>query len=875
MNPTQELFAKNASVARLAAQEGAVLLQNDGILPFADTSVVAPLGKGCFELVKGGTGSADVFTAYTRQIIDGLQEKQAEGKLRLSQKALALRGAEAYTDAVLAEIATEANVALVNLTRLAGEGGDRTPRAGDFYLSEAEKSLFSQIQACDGFTNCVVLLNIPAVIDLGWLKDYPKISAVLVTWVAGQEAGLAVSDLLCADACPTGRLCTTFADYYAYPSAESFLASDTYLRYEEDIFVGYRCFETFERAKAQVQFPFGYGLSYTEFAWEQPTFSKKEDILSVSVTVKNIGNFQGKEVVQCYVSSPNGALVKPKLELKGYAKTASLQPSEAQTVTIEFPLSDLASFDDCGASGHLGAFVLEQGEYTVYLGKNVRDLTECGRFTLAQTTVMAQHSLKLTAPLDRKLCAPDRTDGYAVGVSAKAPATPIGYHPIEKPIRLCEVAKGEATLDSFIAQMTDTELIDLCYAQPPALTRGTAGIGNNRRLGIPNAQTADGPCGIRRTVPTTCFPCPTAIGCTWDAQLQYEVGRAIGEEGAKIGVDILLAPGLNIQRNPLCGRNFEYFSEDPLVSGRAAAAFVRGVQSTSVCATIKHFAANNKEKNRFYSNSLVSERALREIYLKGFEIAIAESNPAFVMTSYNYLNGVRTNENRNLLQGILRDEWHYEGAIMTDWRVPSHQWSELRGGNNVKMPFGYPEEHELTQQMLARGVITRAELEESARYVLLATMKTLRFAKQDMGRKSAVGSNTIIRAVDFTEIATTWNGEEPCRDIGGGNNMCLLGKGMKGEDCYLTYLLEVEEAGDYTLALRAATKFETSYIEVFVDDRKVGECGRINTGGWQNWETWEVKDIPLPKGECVLKVLITTREPDQGINLNWLRLQKQ
>ncbi len=876
MNLPKELFAKNAIFARRAAQEGAVLLQNDGILPFAHGTAIAPIGKGCFELVKGGTGSADVFTAYTRQMIDGLQEKADEGKITLSPKALALRG-EVCDAQTLDAIAAEADVALVNITRLAGEGGDRTPTAGDFYLSDAEKELFAAIEACRGIRKCVALLNIPAIIDLSWLKDYPKIAAVFVTWLGGQEAGTAVADLLCGDACPSGHLTATFADYYAYPSAETFLASDTYLKYEEDIYVGYRYFETFEAAKEQVQYPFGYGLSYTDFVWKEVSFSKTDDALTVSLTVQNVGTCAGKDVVQCYVKAPQGQLGKPALELKGYAKTAQLAPNDQARMVISFPLSSLASFDDSGVTGHLGAYLLEAGEYTVYLGKNVRDLTECGRFTIAKTQVTVQYSLKLTAPLDRKLCGLNRTVPYAIGTAASVPHLPVGHRPAQTPILLSAVAKGEATLDDFIAQMSDAELIDVCYAQPPALARGTAGIGNNRRLGIPNAQTADGPCGIRRTVHTTAFPCPTALACSWDAELQHDVGHAIGEEGAAIGVDILLAPGLNIQRNPLCGRNFEYFSEDPLVSGKAAAAYVRGVQSTGVCATVKHFAANNKEKNRFYSNSMVSERALREIYLKGFEIALAESNPAFIMTCYNLLNGVRVNENRNLLQGIVRDEWHYEGAIMTDWRVPSHQWAELRGGNNIKMPFGYPEEHELTKAMLARGVITRAELEENARYVLRAIMKTLRFAEGDMGKKSAVANGvTRIKAVEFTEVSTTMSGEEPCRDTDGGNNLCNLSKcWATAKDCYVQYLLDVQEAGTYALRVRAATKFETAYLQFFVDGEKVGECGRSSTDGWQNWQTWEVGNIALPKGECLFKVLVTTEESDQCINLNWLEFAKQ
>jgi beta-glucosidase len=267
----------------------------------------------------------------------------------------------------------------------------------------------------------------------------------------------------------------------------------------------------------------------------------------------------------------------------------------------------------------------------------------------------------------------------------------------------------------------------MTMGRPPAIVRGTGGIGDVFERKIPSPQTADGPAGVRSVEPTHCFPCATLLACSWDVEMVFNVGAAIAKDALAMGVDILLAPGLNIHRNPSCGRNFEYYSEDPLLSGKIAAAYVRGVQSKGIGATIKHFALNNKEENRYESNSIVGERALREIYLKGFEIAIKESNPWCVMTSYNLINGVRASMNEKLIRGVLRGEWGYDGMIMTDWRVHSHLWQEIKAGSNVKMPFGYPEEIQMTKNAYAKGIITREMLEESAKYVLKTVLKTKRF----------------------------------------------------------------------------------------------------------------------------------------------------
>ena len=429
------------------------------------------------------------------------------------------------------------------------------------------------------------------------------------------ECGTAIADVLCGDVNPSGKLVDTIVyDYADYPSANCFNYNKRETKYEEGIFVGYRYFETF--AKDKVMYPFGFGLSYTEFEYSDYTFSVEKDTITVSVNVTNVGDLSGREVVQVYCAAPQGKLEKPAIELKGYAKTKELEKGETENVKVCF----------------------------------------------------------------------------------------------------YDVSEGKADLCQFINQMNVEELISLSLGQPLAFPEGTSGVGNLKKYGVPNPQTADGPVGIRRSVNTTCFPCATLIACSWDSELQYAMGAAMGYEGYSTGIDVLLGPAMNIHRNPLGGRCFEYFSEDPLITGKAAAALVNGMQSQGLCATIKHFAANNCEDFRNINNSIVEERALREIYLKGFEIAVKESNPAYIMTSYNLLNGEHISANAQLLRGVLRDEWKYEGATMTDWRNGVPLTSEIIAGNNIKMPFGYPDEGEKVLQAYKNGQISLSILRENAYY---------------------------------------------------------------------------------------------------------------------------------------------------------------
>ena len=448
----------------------------------------------------------------------------------------------------------------------------------------------------------------------------------------------------------------------------------------------------------------------------------------------------------CYTSLNGGKADHPAKELRAFAKTKLLAPGESQTLTLSFATKDLAYFDDEGVSGHPGSWVVDSGEYTVWVGGSVRDVVKAGSFTMKNEKVLSTPGFKLHADrLARRL----RSDG----TYSESPVTYPGQ--IEPPfgrkartnsadkasITLFDVADGKATLDQLLDEMSFDEILTLLYGHSNQGTGGTGSIGSLAKYGISAAQTCDGPAGVRRALPSTFFPCTALLACSFDPALLREIGGVIGAEAAEVDFDLLLAPGLCIHRHPLCGRNFEYFSEDPLVSGVCAAEYVKGVQAKGVGATVKHFAGNNREAQRKIEKDIVSERAFREIYLRGFERAIKDAGPWAVMTAYNGVNGFNCGENYGLLTGILRGEWGYRGLTMTDWSTTVPMWREIGAGNDVKMPgilldtqskikrlWGMGTDE--SQFARERGYLSVTMVRESAKRVCELVMKTRRFARE-------------------------------------------------------------------------------------------------------------------------------------------------
>ena len=586
---------------------------------------------------------------------------------------------------------------------------------------------------CARFDRIVVVLNVGGMVDTSWFACNPKIGAVLLAWQGGMEGAMAEADILCGDVNPSGKLTDSFAaSFDDYPSSAGFNESRDYVCYTEDIFVGYRYFETIPGAAEKVNYPFGFGLSYTTFRLEPLISQGDDEEISVTVRVTNTGNTAGREVVQVYSSAPQCRLDMPKLELRAFQKTRLLQPGQAQELTLTFPTAELAAYDE-----KLAAFVLPAGSYTILVGNCVRALEEVGHFVNEAERITEQVKNRcVPAKLPRRLKADGSFEDLETGEYPTLYDT-AGWPekhswdaehilPDSRGIKIPEgrlnfeqAASGEVTTEAFLESLTDDELITLLGGTPNRGVADTRGIGGLDYLGIPAVMTADGPAGLRivpdRGVKTTAWPVATLLACTWDTELIYAVGQTGAKEVLENNIGMWLTPAINIHRSPLCGRNFEYYSEDPLVAGKLAAAMVRGIQSQNVSACVKHFCCNNKETNRYASDSRVSERALREIYLKAFKIVVKESDVWSIMTAYNLLNGTYTSENEELLTGILREEWGYDGLVVTDWGNWAEHYREALAGNNVRMPHGSLRR---LQKAMELGLISRNTLIENARQVL-------------------------------------------------------------------------------------------------------------------------------------------------------------
>ncbi len=763
---------KHIDLSRKAATEGMVLLKNENnALPLKKAEKIALFGKATIEYIKGGGGSGDVHCPYIRSIFDGFKMKEKEGKTavymplvdfykdyveRESKNVLTQKQIDAIWDVVNAmDFCTErdemtydtfakmhvkeaevpeeliksasewADTAIITISRFSAEGVDRRANGGDYYLSDLEKELIDK--ATELFKKVVIVVNSGGIVDCEYFAENDKVQAILYGWQGGMEGGAAIADVICGDVNPSGKLTDTIVKSYdCYPATKDFWECFDHVDYSEDIYVGYRYFETVPDKKDCVRYPFGFGLSYTEFELSSKVCCESDGNIVAVVNVKNIGNVAGKEVVQLYYSAPQGLLGKPARELCAYKKTKLLAPGESETLVLSFNINAMASFDDLGKV-QKSAYILEKGEYNFYLGTSVRDAEKLGFSYIAEETRATEQLKQWCRPskLKKRMLAdgsyeelPLGEETYYYGEVAEIKATAP-----EKETMFDEV--GETiSVDEFLKQFTLEELMDFVGGQAPTGVANTGCFGGLKRLNVPPVPTADGPAGLRLNpetgIPTTAWPCATLLACTWDPELIEKVGAGGGAELKENNLGIWLTPALNIHRDPLCGRNFEYYSEDPLVAGKSAAAATRGIQSQKIAVSVKHFACNNKEANRFGSDSRLSERALREIYLKGFEICVKEGKPWTLMSSYNLINGQHTSESYELLTCILRDEWGFDGMVTTDWGVKNDPVKEVKAGNDMKMHMGYPEDLKAAYD---KGELTRAELELCVKRILEMTLR--------------------------------------------------------------------------------------------------------------------------------------------------------
>ena len=1125
---------------RQAAAEGMVLLKNeDNVLPLKKDSTVALFGKGQIDLIKGGTGSGDVRTEHIVGVLEGLEKKADEEKVQIySTLAKKYKANSSYAPRSIdfQNAAKSADTAIYVITRNSGEGSDRSATAGDYYLADSEIKLIENLISA-GFEDIVVILNVGGIVDTTKLLSYPQIKSILLAWQPGQDGGDAIADILVGDTSPSGKLSDTFAKSYDdYPSSAGFHESKDYVDYSEDIFVGYRYFETFDPNYTKVNFEFGFGLSYTTFEHYDVTFTQQDDEMIVSVTVKNTGEYSGKDVVQLYFSAPQGKLGKPAKELCAFAKTSTLAPGASETVALRFDIADLASYDDTGKV-QKSAYVMEAGDYRFYLGHSIKHAGIMGVryvYTVPETVVVEQLTEEMTAKLLEERLLADGTYenifnnsniGIPIGtelikIEAEAyygkhchaevvfnsTATKSGIKmltstegnryvtfAVEAPeagnwrislgvgnengkisnavrffvndqpqtnsvlplpntrgfwtigeigsatITLAEglnfirvefvcgdtfqglldyitLEKGEGTyvpgtendysqsgtikptginkvegefysdksadvgteeisagfdaggisiknlhttgyyisyqlnveeagnyqiymrvanglgaatnsatasvngvqqsnfsygvaytgtndnqwfnfvdvsagviylnqgmntltftvvermgnldyftlekaetssassasasvstasakevitfdqlmqdptlMEAFIDQLTVEQMVYLLHGHGENVPHGTGTIGGLVEYGIPSAETADGPAGINLYENTTAWPVQTLMACTWNTELMKAVGQEIAAEATKYNVDIWLAPGVNIHRNPLCGRNFEYYSEDPYLSGTIAAALINGVQGEGIGVMIKHFVGNEKETNRGYSDSRVSERALREIYLRPFEIAVKTASPWAIMSSYNKVNGMETAENPSLLTNILRGEWKYDGIVSSDWWNDSVQYKELLAGQSLKMKSG--DEAGLIGAYKS-GILTREVIESHVQRVLELVMKSK--AADRVTEQAAISVSGDTNTV-FLSIDSTWKsseiGMEECKDKNGTYNTTNTYGGQ-----WMVFVIDVKESGKYKVELRIASNDGSGTINFLVDGKNAGTFrNSTKTGDWQKW----------------------------------------
>ena len=849
-NLPKDSVAELEEYSYLAATEGSVLLENkNGVLPLKKGDRVSVFGRIQREYYKSGTGSGGLVNVkYVTNIVDELKK---DGSIEINEELLQVYedwkkdnpfdyghgwGQEPWCqkemelDDSLVKSAREfGDKAIIVIGRTAGEDKDNSASEGSYLLSPLEEEMIKKVSSV--FEKTIVVLNVGAVIDMKWVKKY-NISSVLYVWQGGMCGGRACADLLLGKVTPSGKLADSIAyDIADYPSSANFGGKE-YNLYKEDIYVGYRYFETFN--KAAVLYPFGYGLSYTDFEITA-TCKEGNGKITVNATVKNIGSYAGKEVVQAYFGAPAGKLGKSAKELIAYAKTRVLAPNEEQTLTLEFDVDKMRAYDDSGVTGNKSCYVLEAGQYIIYLGDSVSDATAIYVHIENETRVVEKctealsplRELERMKPCNGELVyeqAPTRTYDIKDRINANLPRE-LEYTG-DKGIKLEDVRTGKNTIEEFVAQLSDKELCCLVRGEgmnSPKVTPGTGSCfgGVTEALisyGIPIVCTTDGPSGIRMDsgLLATSMPNGTCLACTFNDELVCDLYALEGVEMTAYEIDVILGPGINIHRSPLNGRNFEYFSEDPYLTGKMACAISRGLSKAGVYCTIKHYMANSQEWYRHTNDSVLSERAAREIYARPFEIAVKEGGVKAIMTAYNAVNGYHAASNYDMTKTLLRDEWGYEGFVMTDWWAhitnldgttsTSDFASMIKAQNDIYMVMENAKDHDDNlEESLKNGYLTRGELQFCAINLCKFAMYTHAYE-----RFKANGFKYDVSALDTS-------------------NMSVAAEIEAELDTPVS--LHLDKAGKYVVEIEFESSLTSlAQIAVNVNVNKAGACTLISKG---------------------------------------------
>ncbi|AZS14361.1 glycoside hydrolase family 3 C-terminal domain-containing protein [Paenibacillus lutimineralis] len=917
-----------AEYSRIAAVEGGVLLKNeDKMLPIKETEVVSVFGRCQINYYRSGTGSGGAVNV--EYVINALDALRSNPKVTINEHL-----AEQYqswitenpfdnggggwaaepwcqkemplSDELVAEAKQASDKAIFIIGRTAGEDKDNADAEGSYRLTAEEQQALKMV--CKHFDQVAIVLNVSNIIDLSWIEDKvyeDHIKSVIYVWQGGMIGGHAVADLLSGDVSPSGKLTDTIAySIDDYPSTQNF-GNEIKNLYQEDIYVGYRYFETF--CPEKVQFEFGYGLSYTEFDMQvtgaRQIGSGLDTELQLDVAVKNIGDtYAGKEVVQVYYEAPQGVLGKPVKALGAFAKTNTLQPGETETLTITLPVRSMASYDDGGATGHKSCYVLEAGAYELHVGNSVRNVEKLRIHDqaafIAEELIVVEQLEEAMAPIESYTRikpgkaknngiyeidfdeVPKRSVSMKDRIETRLPQT---YPQTgNQGILLKDVQAGKASLEQFVAQLTNEELATIVRGEgmsSPKVTSGTAaafgGVGDSLLdYGIPVACAADGPSGIRMDsgLKATQLPIGTLLASSWNVVLVESLYVMEGQELLQNEIDTLLGPGINIHRNPLNGRNFEYFSEDPYLTGCFGAAVTRGIKKGGSSATVKHFACNNQEKARSKADSIVSERALREIYLKGFEMTVKLGEATSIMTSYNPVNGHWAASNYDLNTTILRNEWGYDGIVMTDWWAimndvvdggePSWKYTSfmVRAQNDLYMVVNnngaeINSREDNTIEALKNGTLTVGELQRCAINICKFIMNAPVSAREPKPAEEIILFKAKANAPEAESSQTV-------QELSKETNVRI---DAKDQPAYL----KVDEPGVYGVVVNMcykATNLSQSACNLVLNGEILTTVQTNGTDG--NWITQKLSRFELEKGFYELKIDFVK----PGMEIGWIEL---
>jgi len=887
--------------ARRAVAEGQVLLKNDNnVLPLAKGSKVSVFGRIQTTYYKSGTGSGGmVNVSKVTGILDALRESD---KVTINEKLLAVYkewekehpfnegigwGNEPscqeempLSDELVKDAASDSDVAIVIIGRTAGEDKDNVDEPGCYRLTGLEEQMMQKVRNC--FDKMVVVLNVGNIMDMSFVDTF-KPDAVLYAWQGGMVGGLGSVDVLTGEVSPCGKLTDTIAyKIEDYPSDKNFGNMDRDF-YEEDIYVGYRYFETV--AKDKVRYPFGFGLSYTTFDIQVKEIAVSAEQADFTYAVTNTGDCAGKEVVQVYVQAPQGKLGKPLRSLAGYAKTDTLKPGESQDIEITVPFYSIASYDDSGVTGYRSSYVLEEGEYCFFVGTDVRAELKSGAVTIEETEVVETLSQALAPVMafsrmkpvvSKEGCISFEMEEVSLrkipldikrkeNLPAEIPQTE------NKGYKLFDVKAGKVSMEDFVAQMDDEDLACVVRGEgmgSPKVTAGTAaafgGVSDKlAAMGIPCGCCADGPSGMRMDSGAKAFSLPngTLLASSFNDKLVEELYAFTGIEMVKNKIEALLGPGMNIHRHPLNGRNFEYFSEDPLVTGRMAAAMIRGLKSAGVTGTAKHFCGNNQEKGRSEIDCVISERALREIYLKGFEIAVKEAKADSIMTTYGSVNGLWTAGSYDLNTTILRGEWGFHGIVMTDWWAKindegceankTNYAAMVRAQNDLYMVCEDAAINSMgdnTLSSLEEGTLARSELQRCAMNVCGFLMNSKAFERMQ-------GEDLTVEVIGGEDTAEEQSDELVYYKAGSEVTINLEGiESSKGSNYVFALELDSDKIGYYDVELVAKSDLgELAQIPVTLIYQSLPVAVFSFNGTKGQW-TSLTKKVDLPNRYDVLRL---------------------